>query len=405
MHTERKQIVVVPRFTPDHIGHGGVHRSYQLHHDLCQVIGLENVLLFQPNAISRQSKSSSLIRVPYRFRKTVQRFNGIRENPFAIVHNSEYSRSLGAGSALINQVINEYLYQIETWKPKLVLIEDPAFSRLLQINKQHGIKTIACFQNLESLDRATPSDRGWFLSGTALDLFHELRILSECDERLFISKVEAGLIGGLGLSAVHYPYQPVGLIAESLDRVRETRLSSEVQRNEFLLLGSAGHTTTGEGMRWFVDQVTTHGLPKPIEIIVAGNKSDKLFEGRKIPTGVSIKGWIDQDELDEILTRVSGVLIPQWRGFGALTKIAELRYAGIPLIVSKHALMAVDGDDGIIGVDPDWEQWVDAMIRCGSVDASVPQMHSTTGLSTSSVLQQTIHRIIGTYGNATSSAQ
>ena len=54
---------------------------------------------------------------------------------------------------------------------------------------------------------------------------------------------------------------------------------------------------------------------------------------------------------------MQGVLIPQQRGFGALTRLPELAYAGVPVVTSKHATLAIDVPPNVSDVDDVWEAW------------------------------------------------
>ena len=192
-----------------------------------------------------------------------------------------------------------------------------------------------------------------------VDFANEFDVLTRCAERLFISHVEAGLIGGLGLSAQYYPYLPVGRIRRRLDRIRGCRAPSE--RGLFLLLGSTAHHTTREGFLWFVKQAQAHGLPEGARVVVVGLQTDTLLPAETDIPGVVFRGWVEQTELDQLMTEARAVLMPQRIGFGALTRLPELSCAGIPSIVSRHPTRSLDLPPGINVVDDDWETWYAAI--------------------------------------------
>ncbi|NIO21886.1 MAG: hypothetical protein GTN76_14435, partial [Candidatus Aenigmarchaeota archaeon] len=209
-----------------------------------------------------------------------------------------------------------------------------------------------------------------------VDFANEFHVLAQCAERLFISKVEAGLIGGLGLSAQYYPYRPVGLIRRRLEHTRRCRAKAQIERGLFLLLGSARHRSTRESFLWFVQQVQTHGLPNGARVIVGGLGTDSLLSpGVEVP-GLEFRGWVQQDELDRVMMSARAVLMPQQVGFGSLTRLAELSCAGVPGIVSTHPTYAVDVPPGIEVVSDEWGNWYRAMERLAKNDQRI-----TTGYS------------------------
>jgi hypothetical protein len=174
---------------------------------------------------------------------------------------------------------------------------------------------------------------------------------------LFISKVETGLVNGLGVTARYYPYLPVGDIRARLDWVQQERLKGNIEPGLFLIMGTAGHDTTRASFEWFVQNVQAHGLPTGAKIVVVGLGTEKLLPpGVSIP-GLEFRGWVEQDQLDQLLSTVQGVLIPQQRGFGALTRLPELAYAGVPVVTSKHATLAIEVPPNVSDVDDVWEAW------------------------------------------------
>lgn len=388
--------IFISRFVPDPVGHGGNHRAYQVQYDLARIVGEENVLCISWPEWSNLAAQSPVQSVPparQRLSKTVRRIghrippllwavrlwrkNGIRTwlrsaqqrlRLFTVKHPVDLL--LGQGMTSQRYDVPQFLayYQsqvVELQGQAFCIIEHPGFAALLPINQQLNIPTLACVQNVEAFDtpipfsRAQPRARGL----VALDFVDEFSVWAQCDARLFISKVDAGLAGGLGLSSYYYPYLPVGKIRENLLRIRQQRAESAQEQGLFLLIGSAGHQPTGEGFAWFVQQVQHHGLPASMRVIVAGGGADKLLPaGSEIP-GLECRGWLPQEEFDQLLVMAQAVLIPQFRGFGALTRLPEMACAGIPTLVSCHPTLAIDLPPGIQVVEDTWEVWKQALLN------------------------------------------
>jgi glycosyltransferase involved in cell wall biosynthesis len=205
--------------------------------------------------------------------------------------------------------------------------------------------------------------RRWRRYATAIDFANELSILTQGDERLFISKVEAGMVGGLGLSAYYYPYLPVGAIRQRLNEIRQQRSAERQEAGLFLMLGHAGHLTTREAMTWFVEQAQVHGLPEGIRVVVGGTRTDELCPVEGEVPGLEFRGWLEQPDLDRLLIQVKGVLAPQRRGFGALTRLPELACAGLPVITSRHTTYAINPTPGLYVATDDWRSWRERMTQ------------------------------------------
>jgi hypothetical protein len=245
----------------------------------------------------------------------------------------------------------------------ICVIEHMGFANLLSANSKYGIPTVACIANIESFDTAVPlsSDQRRDVYLTAIDFADEFEALAQCEERLFISKVETGLIGGLGLASRYYPYVPVGEIRQKLKNVRQMRIDNERAPGLFLMLGSGAHNTTWHSFSWFVQQADQHRLPEGIQVVIGGTKTDQLLPaGHSVP-GLELRGWLEQDELESLLVHAQAVLAPQAIGFGALTRLPELSCAGIPVIVSGHPTHAIDVPPGVVAVEDDWEAWCEEL--------------------------------------------
>jgi hypothetical protein len=63
------------------------------------------------------------------------------------------------------------------------------------------------------------------------------------------------------------------------------------------------------------------------------------------------------------------VLAPQRRGFGALTRMAEMACAGVPVLVSQHAAYALDLPPGVVAVEDEWNAWWAALERMAAGEA------------------------------------
>jgi hypothetical protein len=375
------KVVFVTQFVPRPVGHGGDHRAYQILHDLEKTAGADNVVVAsmpvwrESLSASQPSRPVAVRRSPIDAARNAGRklilpglaYRALRRlHAEAIPYTARLLPHSGSITRLFSdrgftQYCEQLLEDIE--RPAVCVIEHVGFGHLIAGNARKGIPTISCVANIESFDRAAPVslDERKQIYLASVNFADEFRLLAQCDQRLFISKVEAALIGGLGLPSYYYPYVPVGAIRESAARLRRERAQGERTPGLFMMLGTARHKTTRESLSWFIENVTRFGLPQDTRVVVGGARTDELLAaGVSIP-GVELRGWIEQQELDHLLTQVQAVLLPQRAGFGALTRLPELACAGVPAIVSPHPVYALDPPPGLHIVDDSWDNWCQAM--------------------------------------------
>lgn len=344
MSTAIKAVLVCHQ-QPRPTGHGGHRRAYQIRMDLERVLGHEHVVVTDD------------VWTHYQAPGLRGRARSLLENPLKLVRRTYFTRHLFE----FPPFLRHYESLVAGTGVTLSVLEHAGFASLLEINARHGVRTIVCPQNIESFDTAL--DMRGTLGGyaRAIDFANELRVLARCDERLLISKVEAGLLGGLGLPGRFYPYRAVGEVRDRLMAIRLARTRRDADPATFLMLGTAAHESTRASMEWFVGCAREQGLPPGARVIVAGLKTDELLPpGVSVP-GLELRGWVEDDALDALLTRATAMLLPQRSGFGALTRLPELACAGIPLLLSRHASLAVDAPPGTAVLDDDWPSWREAM--------------------------------------------
>jgi hypothetical protein len=334
------------------VGHGGYHRTYQIQHDLELAVGKDNVVTIDNPRL--QESRSPLVRVARKIRRALILSTVYAENPHKLLAKTYFTKKLFSFPDLLahyERVVKDIA------KPAVCVIQHPGFADLVQINLRHGIPTISCTQNLEAFDTSVLYRRKWGMYAKVIDFANEFGVFAQCAERLFISKVEAGLISGLGLPSYYYPYLPVRVIRKRLEWIRQERSKGHIAPGLFLMLGTAGHDTTKESFAWFVQNAQVYGLPSGVKVVVGGLQTDELLPPGSSVSGLELKGWLEQEDLDQLLVRAKAVLAPQRFGFGALTRLPELSCAGIPVVVSRHATYAIDPTPGLEIVNDDWDAW------------------------------------------------
>lgn len=351
-------IIFVARPLPADIGPGGRHRSYQIEYELKAAVGADRVqTLSLMDWQHREGTAWGSFRQRTLAGRAMRRISDCLENPLAVLHGTGYGARRFAPAGFVA----EYRQLISrSARPIVTVIDDPRFAAITDVAEEAAVPVIACPHNLESLDLAASDSHGaWGLRTHLVDLANELGHLQRCAGRLCISKVETGLVSGLGLEAEHYPYLPVGAIRDRLAAIRTARRQTARDAGLVLVLGSAMHGTTHRAFEWFLERARSCGLPAGIRLVLAGAGTEMLdLRGM---AGVEALGWVSQPDLDRLLTKAGAVVVPQCSGFGSVTRLVELSCAGVPSLVPPHPVYAIDVPPGVHVLGHLWHEWQDQL--------------------------------------------
>ncbi|NQW47080.1 MAG: hypothetical protein HQ464_04840 [Planctomycetes bacterium] len=379
-------IVFVARPLPSDIGPGGKHRTYQIEHDLKAGFGADrmhtlSLMEWRARHAGGQAASTSS---PQLTRRIVRRIADCLDNPLGILHGTGY----GSRTFAPRGFVREYRALLERLpRPIVTVIDDARFTGIVAVAREFNVPVVAITHNLESLDLAAADAHGsWGMRTHLIDFANELGLLQRFAGRMFISKVETGLVGGLGLEAEHYPYLPVGAIHERLEAIRHERLRAEQEPGLFLLLGSAMHGTTRRAFEWFLAQARQHGLPPGVRLVLAGMDTDTL--DLRGTSGIEALGWVSQPDLDRLLVTARAVVVPQFSGFGSVTRLVELSCAGVPAITSSHPTRAIDLPPGVHVLGDSWPEWHDLLHAL----ADTPEQTAWDYAAWEAIQPQTLHR-------------
>jgi hypothetical protein len=112
------------------------------------------------------------------------------------------------------------------------------------------------------------------------------------------------------------------------------------------MLGSASNPPTAQGMRRVLDFVSKVNPSMPL--VVAGYGTELLAgEYHELPKSVSIHGSVAPAELLKMLSTCRAVLVFQEASSGALTRLQEMRLAGIPVIGNQVSLRSYGNIRGL----------------------------------------------------------
>jgi len=226
---------------------------------------------------------------------------------------------------------------------ELAVIEEPVYFKAL-VNMLHaqGVPIIASCQNIETLSYPQiDSSRRFTL------LRSELQALSLCELAISISREDTWLLRNFGIPAFYFPYYPPEQVRGPLLSIRKARHGNV--KKGVILLGNAGNLATRKGMARVLEYWQENNLSQKFDRLqLAGYKTDCFFAGWSQDRHVEFLGPLAQDDFAERLSGVKACLVYQDGGGGALTRIAEMLAAGIPVLSSFHAARSYHGMPGVI---------------------------------------------------------
>jgi len=276
---------------------------------------------------------------------TVSRFNYYRDGYRYLKqhHFPLKSRHHIARTGL--EICNKKL-SIQAINDKKVLIwESSRFSdhKIPYISKITGVHVIAMPHNLESL---VPSQKSLVTNKEGLEwLEEEIDLLKFCSIIFTISMEEQWLLSLLKLKAVYLPYFPVPELEEFLLNIR-TKRSKKSKNGYFLMLGTALNPPTKQGFIDFINYFNTS--KSQIKLIVAGYATEMLLKEMDIdPKKIELIGSVSNERLEDLLFHCKALIVNQRPSSGALTKLQEMRIAGIPVIANHSSLRSYHNISGI----------------------------------------------------------
>jgi len=223
---------------------------------------------------------------------------------------------------------------------KTVFVDDPVyFTPLVKKLKALGIPVVAMCQNIETLSV------GQVVRDKQRELLNkELDVFSACDMVVTISREETFLLHNLGVDAVYFPYYPVESTRDRLLEIRKAR--SSTVKKDVIVMGTYANAPTRLGTMRVIDAWKKGLCDSGDNLLVAGFGMEALKELQG--EGVEVLGTLTNEELDERLTKVKGCLCYQEDGSGALTRIAEMLIAGVPVLANSQAARSYYNSAGMV---------------------------------------------------------
>ena len=306
------------------IGHGGRHRSLQLR-EIVDEAGFEAAVMPVAPEVSNLAcyvegmKAALRLRIPpghsWRWLRRWGR-NRLRFQAAFSVRND---------------------YRVLFWEnTRPVGYLSPLFGR------EAGLPVYAVPQNIEALAEGRPALKpsDYPLGGVCAEM-SALRLADHVDA---ICQAEQWLMSRHGVSAGFLPYHPPAVLRMQMLEVRARRIQSP-SSGRLLIMGTTTNPPTRQGMAILLASLSAAALDAPpVDVIGTGTETLGLkFSHPRF----HFHGRVNSELLDDLLAGAKATLVHQPLATGALTRIAELLMAGLPVIANPIAARSTGHHQGV----------------------------------------------------------
>jgi GT2 family glycosyltransferase/ubiquinone/menaquinone biosynthesis C-methylase UbiE len=121
------------------------------------------------------------------------------------------------------------------------------------------------------------------------------------------------------------------------------------QREHLLFVGGFNHSPNVDAVKWFVAEVfpLVKQINKSIKLLVVGSNPPE--EIVKLETlDVRVKGFVSDEELEELYQSVKLIVIPLRFGAGVKGKTVEAMYHQIPIVTTEFGIEGLEGIENVI---------------------------------------------------------
>ncbi len=180
----------------------------------------------------------------------------------------------------------------------------------------------------------------------------EFYLMKRSDISYTLSNVEVEVVHKIDSSI------PMRIIKTfAYEQFRENVPLNFEERNHIMFVGGFTHTPNEDAMLWFVKEVFPL-ITSRIDIslyIVGASPTAKIMNLES--KNVIIKGFLTDDELQELYDSCRMVVVPLRYGAGVKGKVLEAMYNGLPVITTSIGAEGIEGIEEIVVVEDEKEKF------------------------------------------------
>lgn len=339
---------------------GGPRRTHQLWQEFAAIFPAGHVRL-QPGEELFPLPSTS---TPF-LARVRQRLSNASRNPYQLVSADRFGMRMHSADGM-----KRYRAMLSEG-PTAVVIEDPRLADLAKVNTEMGAVTALAPWAFDSVTLLLPelveamarlqtglqrADRQ-LVRSVFTSLGNETISGTATVRNWRLSRLETGFVKAAGGHARYLPYYPVGEAEASLRAIHERR---RPERGLLVICGG-GIYQNSIALFDFCQRLQVADLPEGCRIVVSGVDDLPAAWISHLGDRVQPVGRLPQGEFDALLARAHAVLIPQTRGFGCMTRVADMLCSGIPTIADRLVESGVGVPPGIRYVDDQPGAWKEAL--------------------------------------------
>jgi len=184
----------------------------------------------------------------------------------------------------------------------------------------------------------------------------EFGIMGKADMNYYPSQVEIDAIGNIDATV-----KAKAITAYVYDHFHEAADQEDFAKREgILFVGGFAHPPNKDGLMWFVKEVwpTVRMLKKDVKLYVVGSNADEEVKALgHNDDGIIIKGFVSEEELENLYDSVRLVAVPLRYGAGVKGKTVEALYYGCPVITTSVGAEGIPEADKVMTIEDDGQDF------------------------------------------------
>lgn len=194
----------------------------------------------------------------------------------------------------------------------------------------------------------------------------ELYIMNQADMNYYPSYVEEDEI-----HKINSKIRVKAITAYVFEEFLNNQEKDFTKREGIVFVGGFGHPPNEDAVLWFVEKVLPL-IEKEKEIpfyIVGSHPTDKIKAIKQ--KNVILKGFVSEEELQELYNTCKMVVVPLRYGAGVKGKVVEALYYGTPMVTTSVGVEGIQGAEDIIRVEDKAEDFAKAVVTLYADNAAL----------------------------------
>ncbi len=189
----------------------------------------------------------------------------------------------------------------------------------------------------------------------------EFGIMHKSDMNYYPSVVETDAINDLDPTV-----KTKAITAYVYDEFHTPAENDFARREGILFVGGFAHPPNKDGLLWFTDRIwpsVRMYLGKQAKLYVVGsNADDEIMALESEEKGISIRGFVSEEELNKLYDHVKMVAVPLRYGAGVKGKTIEALYYGCPVITTSVGAEGIPQADEVMVIENGEQEFAEKIV-------------------------------------------